>query len=783
MQAPLISIVMPVLSGGGALERALRSVAAQAFVDWELLAADGGSDEMPRRLLEDWARRDARVRVVAPMSIKMAADEETSRRSEMNTASALRNAALRAARGRVVTYLDIGCAGHDDEYHANYLQHVARHYDKAEMLFFSYDIVPAAGPAAGKLQCWDPARFGHALFAMKPAAPLGIAHRRELWEKLGGFNERLWAGEDWDFWKRAARSGAGAVFLPVKSGCLHVRAKADQRPAWPTDGQWQAAVANWEAGKPIFAEDSLPGAHGAIPLPAADGTRSVPDTLNARVIAADFGDESAGGGTGIMPSKNVDSGDESDGAQNVPSPLSETIALIAGQRASAARSSGEAARTKGHDVDGTRNVPDKLRKIAYVAPHCLIDPTSGAAVATAMAMQFLQTLGFSCRAFCGSRLDLQEDPEAMLKRHKVKYRHDKIVTLGGPVPILAARLESSFQGGGGKPLDVTILPNEAARQSEFFRACGAFLDADRPDVVITYGGDPLAEALIRLVKMRDIPLVFWLHNFAYFATHPFQLADYVIVPSQFNRRHYWDMLGLATKVFPLAVDWARVAVAERKPRYVTFVNPELTKGVCVFYRIAEQLGQRRPDIRFLVMSGRSGLATRQKVHIDLSALKNVDMSPAVADPREFYAVTKLQLMPSLWNESFGLVAAEAMLNGIPVLASNRGGLPETIGDAGFLFDIPARYASETRDLPTPEEVAPWVETIIRLWDDPVEYDRCSRAARARAHLWHPDRLAPIYRDFFGGITHQPGPPILRKDFVPDKFSRPWGRQPSPCLRE
>ena len=119
-------------------------------------------------------------------------------------------------------------------------------------------------------------------------------------------------------------------------------------------------------------------------------------------------------------------------------------------------------------------------------------------------------------------------------------------------------------------------------------------------------------------------------------------------------------------------------------------------------------------------------------------------------------------MPSLWNESFGRVAAEAMLNGIPVLASNRGALPETIGDAGYLFDIPARYTPETRELPTPEEVEPWVETIIRLWDDPTEYDPRSQAARAHAQQWHPTRLAPIYRDFFSSVALQTGRPLTAK---------------------
>ena len=137
--------------------------------------------------------------------------------------------------------------------------------------------------------------------------------------------------------------------------------------------------------------------------------------------------------------------------------------------------------------------------------------------------------------------------------------------------------------------------------------------------------------------------------------------------------------------------------------------------------------------------------------IDLGGLRNIEVMYNTPDPRHFYAVTKLLLMPSLM-ENAGVVAMEAMINGIPVLASNRGGLPETIGDAGPLLDIPSRYTPETRDVPTAEEVEPWVETIIRLWDDAAEYDRWSQTARRRAQQWHPDRLAPVYRDFFGRIA-------------------------------
>lgn len=104
-----------------------------------------------------------------------------------------------------------------------------------------------------------------------------------------------------------------------------------------------------------------------------------------------------------------------------------------------------------------------------------------------------------------------------------------------------------------------------------------------------------------------------------------------------------------------------------------------------------------------------------------------------------------------------------MINGIPVLASNRGGLPEAVGDAGLLFDIPERYTPESRAIPEPSEVQLWVETIIRLWDDPRYHDHWSRLARERAQLWWPDRLAPQYREFFSGLSPQPGPPLVPKD--------------------
>lgn len=53
--------------------------------------------------------------------------------------------------------------------------------------------------------------------------------------------------------------------------------------------------------------------------------------------------------------------------------------------------------------------------------------------------------------------------------------------------------------------------------------------------------------------------------------------------------------------------------------------------------------------------------------------------------RDLYQRARLLVLPSL-DEGFGMPALEAMTLGVPVVASNRGALPEVLGDAGLLVE-------------------------------------------------------------------------------------------------
>jgi glycosyltransferase involved in cell wall biosynthesis len=98
------------------------------------------------------------------------------------------------------------------------------------------------------------------------------------------------------------------------------------------------------------------------------------------------------------------------------------------------------------------------------------------------------------------------------------------------------------------------------------------------------------------------------------------------------------------------------------------------------------------------------------------------------------------------------VAAEGLANGIPVLASDRGALPETLGGAGFVFTIPARCTPDGAAVLTAQEVAPWLATIERLWDD-AEFEAGHRErARGEARRWDADRMAEAYEAFFQALA-------------------------------
>ena len=468
-----ISVIVPVYNGAALLDRAIQSVLRQTYSDWELIAVDDGSSDDSHTLLKAWTAKDPRIHVIC--------------REENRGVSAARNIAIQNACGRFITYLD-----QDDEYHSDYLANVARLGENADVLMFCYDFVYEDGPAENRPPSWDPGQVRHLFFAQHIATPIGVAHRREFWEKTGGFNE-AWCEEDSDFWRRMARAGAKFIFVPLKSGLYHVRRETASRVPHITARQKQMFLANWRAGRPLY----------------WDG--------NAGSEISDLKSE--------------------DGPH--PGPLLAEDA------------------TTVHCPPSAVHAPHRRpnRKIAFVAPHCLLDFNSDAAKATLAGLHLLAKAGFECLALCATHFQVTEEIwiQDFLTRQGLSFE-----VFDAKIGAYDGRMIFATQGAVSLSLFNTFstrgIWRDDAEAAAFLTACKIFLGKQRPDVVWTYGADQVSLAVQHLARRLDVPVLVALHHMSPVDPAAFKLADYVIVPTESCRQHYWSTMGLASLTLPPVVD-------------------------------------------------------------------------------------------------------------------------------------------------------------------------------------------------------------------------------------
>ena len=145
------------------------------------------------------------------------------------------------------------------------------------------------------------------------------------------------------------------------------------------------------------------------------------------------------------------------------------------------------------------------------------------------------------------------------------------------------------------------------------------------------------------------------------------------------------------------------------------------KGLDTLLEAMAILVAERPELR-LRIGGRGKDADRVvEAARSLGIRENVEMIGAVPEARrsELFAGARVLMMPSRF-EGFGMVAAEAMAAGVPVVAADAGSLPEVIDppNGGVLFPV-----GNAREL---------AAAVARLLDDAPARRRLSQSARVSA---------------------------------------------------
>jgi glycosyltransferase involved in cell wall biosynthesis len=189
---PAVSVIMSAYNVAPYLPAAIASVLAQTFADLELLVVDDGATDDSPRIAEEYARRDARVRVLHRPN---------------GGPSAARNTALREARGAVFAFLDS-----DDQWEPGFLaSQLAVLGQRPDIDIVTGNAWFLGGPLDGlPARPWPDPRpepdFA-TIVADDTAVFIMSAFRRRVYEATGGFDEALRTNEDYDFWLRAAIAG------------------------------------------------------------------------------------------------------------------------------------------------------------------------------------------------------------------------------------------------------------------------------------------------------------------------------------------------------------------------------------------------------------------------------------------------------------------------------------------------------------------------------------------------------------------------------------------------
>lgn len=238
-----------------------------------------------------------------------------------------------------------------------------------------------------------------------------------------------------------------------------------------------------------------------------------------------------------------------------------------------------------------------------------------------------------------------------------------------------------------------------------------------PTIIVVQSGTTLLPMVVSALE-TGTPTAVYLHNVETHQLGGTLVNDPAILylsNSEFTAQRWRALCGIHSTVVPPLVLPERYFVSGRGDR-VLFVNPTAIKGVEIMFALAEAC----PDIPFLV-SESWGLDPRWRAHClqRAASLPNIEWSPPTRDMRAVYARARTLLMPSLWEEAYGRTVVEAQINAIPVVASNRGALPDTVGAGGILVDAHA-------------PIEQWEQALRLAYTPSPQYDQLSEQARHQA---------------------------------------------------
>lgn len=210
---PLVSVITVVLNGAPAIARAVQSVLAQTYAPLEYIVIDGGSTDDTLEIIRPYEHRLARLISEPDRGISDAF-----------------NKGLRLASGDLVQLLNA-----DDWLEPGQIERAVGALDRTAADFVFGDLVyhDPTGRPTHRVR-GDPGYARRIGSGMPDLNHPTVLARREVYERIGGFDPDLRYAMDYDWLLRAHRAGFMGVYEPGLVGHMGVGGAADRR--------WQRAL-------------------------------------------------------------------------------------------------------------------------------------------------------------------------------------------------------------------------------------------------------------------------------------------------------------------------------------------------------------------------------------------------------------------------------------------------------------------------------------------------------------------------------------------------------------
>lgn len=185
----LVSIVLPTYNGEKFLENSIKSVINQTYQNWELIIVNDASTDNTAEILKKYSKLNSKIRVI------------TNEKNRKLPASL--NIGFKEARGEYFTW-----TSDDNMYKNNALEYMVNYltnHPLADLVSCNFDFIKENGEFEKEFVTNQERSAVRLAYGCNVGAC--FMYRRQIAEKVGDYDTKMFCAEDYDYWCRIALAG------------------------------------------------------------------------------------------------------------------------------------------------------------------------------------------------------------------------------------------------------------------------------------------------------------------------------------------------------------------------------------------------------------------------------------------------------------------------------------------------------------------------------------------------------------------------------------------------